>query len=232
MVGARARLAALGAATAVLAACNAGAPHKTVTVTVAAPDPGAGSSSAGSRAGSPTASISATQATSPSAATSPLTRLPGDCASLLPHFTVTQAIGRPDLAGTDAFVVGQPEKDIGRIAYLNCRYGVTGRGTSATTAIEIGISLYSTPLQAQARIGATVDDYTTHGATTGDTTVEGRPAKILTGGSGAGYEQLLLVVASAQRTVAVSVDATVAQGEKAAQDAAALAALALRRTGG
>lgn len=145
---------------------------------------------------------------------------------------MSEAIGGASLAGTTAFVVGQPEPDIGRVAYLNCRYGVTGTGTAATPKIEIGISLYDSAAHATARITATVDDYTAHGATATDTTVDSLTATMLTGGVGAGYDVPLLVVASGQRTVAVSVASSVATGDKAVSDATALANLALHRTGG
>ena len=56
------------------------------------------------------------------------------------------------------------------------------------------------------------------------------PGKMLTGGVGVGYDVPLLVVASGQRTVAVSVARTVAAGAKAVSDATAVAALALKRT--
>jgi hypothetical protein len=134
--------------------------------------------------------------------------------------------------GTDAFVVGKAEPTIGRIGYLNCRYGVTGRGAAARPAIEVGISLYRTAAQAAARIPATVDDYSAHGATASDVTVTGLPAQLLTGGTGDGYDVPLLVVASGQRTVAVSVDSTVATGSKAKADAIAITRLALDRTSG
>jgi hypothetical protein len=161
-----------------------------------------------------------------------LTRFPGTCDDLLPDGDVIAALGGKELPGTDAFVVGLPEKDIGRIGYLNCRYGVTGNGAAATPKVEIGVSLYGTPTQASRRIKATVDDYTNHGATSTAVTVDGRPGTLLTGGSGAGYGEPLLVAAAGQRTVAVNLAAAVATGATAAKDATALAALALQRTDG
>lgn len=157
-----------------------------------------------------------------------LTKLPGTCASLLPDTVVFQAIGVRTLSGNDAFVVGQPEADIGRIGYLNCRYGVT----AATPKIEVGISLYKTAAQASTRLKATVSDYGAHGATSTQLTVDGQPATLLTGGTGSGYEVPLLVVASGQRTVAVNVASSVATGAKATRDASSIATLALKNTGG
>jgi hypothetical protein len=201
-----------------LAACSSGKPTRVVTITTTPTTPaGAGTGSVTSK---------------PSHPVTRRTKLSGTCESLLPDYTVTQALGRGPISGTDAFVVGKPEPDIGRIGYLNCRYGVTGKGASATPKIEIGISLYATPAKAAVRIPATVDDYTAHGATATDTTVGGHPAKLVTGGAGAGYDVPLLVVASGQRTVAVSISTAVATGAAVAGDARKLAALALRRTGG
>lgn len=161
-----------------------------------------------------------------------MTKLSGTCDTLLPDSSINAVIGGPPLAGIDSFVVGRPEPTIGRLAYLNCRYGVTGTGANAKAKVEIGISLYSSADKASSRVAATVDDYTAHGASGQQSTVDGQSATMLTGGVGAGYEDPLLVVASGQRTVAVNVAASVASGQKATDDAASLATLALKGTGG
>ena len=210
----------------VLLACSSSKPGATVTVTVPASRASSGlaaaSTSPGSGATSTPASPTATH----------LRKLNGTCDTLLPGFSITQALGGRTLAGATAFVVGQPEPTIGRIGYLNCRYGVTGRGAAANAKLEIGLSLYSTAARATARVGATVDDYTAHGATAADTKVAGRSGTMLTGGAGTGYDVPLLVVASGQRTVAVNVARTLATGAKATSAAVAVAALALNRSGG
>lgn len=159
-----------------------------------------------------------------------MTDFKGTCDTLLPDSPVYDALGVDSLPGKDAFVVGKPESSINRLAYLNCRYGVTGTGGAAPPGVEIGISLYATADAAASRITATVDDYTAHGASSTDATVEQLPATMLTGGVGDDYALPTLVVASGQRTVAVSVAGSVAKGAKAVHDATALAALALRRT--
>lgn len=212
-----------------LAACTSSKPGPTITVTKTATPASSPSGSAPSSAtSSATSSGTNTSATaSPSAGHQ--TGIAGTCDTLLADGTVYSAIGIATLPGHDAFVVGQPEPDIGRLAYLNCRYGVTG--TAQTPAIEIGVSLYASAAQATTRIGATVADYTAHGASESDVAVSGQPAKLLTGGVGDGYAVPLLVVADGQRTVAVGVAASVGTGAKAAHDATALAALALDRTG-
>lgn len=206
---------------ALLASCTSGKPTRYVTVTAAPRTP--------SSPATTTPSGSATTSGSPTPTAAQLTKLNGTCDTLLPDASVFDAIGA-SLPGTHAFVVGKPEPDIGRIGYLNCRYGVTGTGAAATPAIEIGVSLYATDAKAAARITATVDDYTAHGATGSAVKVGGVSATMLTGGAGDGYAVPLLVVSSGQRTVAVSIADSVAAGRKAVTDATALAGLTLDRT--
>jgi hypothetical protein len=218
---------AVAAALASLPACTAGGskPGKTVTVTVHRSTPPA----------SPTSPARSTTTSPPSSSPAPpvdQTRLPGTCDTLLPDATVFRAAGVTTLAGVDAFVVGQPEADIGRVGYLNCRYGVTGSGDAAVPKIEIGVSLYHSPAQATARVRATVADYVGHAASAAPVSVSGRPGFMLTGGAGVGYTAPSLVVASGQRTFAVSIATAVATGAKAVTAATAVASLAVARTGG
>ena len=58
----------------------------------------------------------------------PPRRSHGSCASDLPELAVLNALDRNTLPGDTAFVVGAPEKSIGRLTYLNCRYGVAREG--------------------------------------------------------------------------------------------------------
>jgi hypothetical protein len=220
------RFLASAAVLGVVAACSSGKPQRVVTVTVP-PSPRTSASTGASTTG--TGTSTASPSTTPGRR---LTKLSGTCDTLLPDTSVSAVIGGPPLAGVDAFIVGRPEPSIGRIAYLNCRYGVTGAGATAKAKIEIGISLYSSADKAASRVAATVDDYTAHAASGQPTTVDGQSATMLTGGVGAGYEDPLLVVASGQRTVAVNVAPSVASGQKATDDAASLATLALKGTGG
>lgn len=222
------RAAACTAVLGVLAACGSGSSGGAVTATVTV-TPTASAATPTSGAAS-LAEPDRTAAASPTA--THLTRFKGTCETLLPDAAVTNALGGKPLAGTDSFVVGEPDKVISRLAYLNCRYGVTGTGGKATPKVEIGISLYATPDDAAARLTATADDYAAHGATSTDATVDGLPAMLLSGGAGAGYDLPLLVVASGQRTVAVSVAASVARGDQIAKVTGDLAALALQSTSG
>jgi hypothetical protein len=155
-------------------------------------------------------------------------KLSGNCDSLLPQVDVEQTMG-VRFAGKTAFVVGVPEKNIGRLGYLNCRYGLSG-SAAATPATEIGVSLYETPQQAQKRLAGTIDDYRSHGATQTPATVSGVEGTLLVGGSGAGYDVPLLVVASGQRTVAVSVVDQLLAPSKRGAVMAKVAALAMQRT--
>lgn len=160
------------------------------------------------------------------------TKLPGTCYDLLSDGDVAAAIHVARFGGADAFVVGVPEADIGRIGYLNCRYGVTGRGAAATAKVEIGVSLYRTPELAAKRIKATIDDYGAHGARSAPVKVGALTGTQLTGGAGSGYNFPLLVVGSGQRTVAVDIAPSFASGAKETADAIVLANLALQRTSG
>jgi hypothetical protein len=156
-------------------------------------------------------------------------KLRGTCESLLPVFDVQDALG-VDLAGRTSFVVGVAERDIGRLAYLNCRYGL-GRASTAVPKVEIGVSLYNTPAQATKRANGTVADYVDHGAAQTSVTVSGHEGSILVG-SGKGYDVPLLVVASGQRTIAISVPSQVVPTARRTASLSKLAQLALDRTGG
>lgn len=211
-------IAAIGFALAAATACAtqpAGKPTATVTVTrhPSAPTatPSTGTSSPSN--GSPTPSAMPTA-------------LPGTCDTLLPLPVVADALGH-SVPGQTAFVVGVAEADIGRLSYLNCRYGLTG--AQAPPKIEIGISLYRSADDAAQRIPATVDDFTAHGATAAAVTVDGVPGQLLLGGSGTGYGPTI-VLASGQRTVAVTLAPNASADPR--KDLTALAALALKRTGG
>lgn len=209
---------------ALLAACSSATPGHVVTVTTTRTPTATSSAPATSTApASPAGS-----AHSPSETR--MTELPGTCDSLLDDSAVFSAAGVKSLPGENAFVVGKPDPGIHRLGYINCRYGVTGKGADAKPAIEIGVSLYATNGQAAQRIIATVDDYIAHGASTSTTQVLGQRARVLTGGVGAGYNVPTLVVADGQRTVAVSIDTSVAPASKVTGPAAAIANLALRRT--
>jgi hypothetical protein len=222
---------ALAACGLLLAACStAHHPARVVTVTVSRSNPAPSpSSSSASASASSTSTASAGAGPSGQAQPGSVTKLAGTCDSALPDYTVEHALGDVSLPGKHVFVVGKPARDIGRLAYLNCRYGVTS-DAPATPKIEIGVSLYATRTDAATRISATVDDYTAHGATSADTTVAGSPATMLTGGTGPGYTVPLLVVASGQRTVAVSIDPSLANAAKITADAVQLAKVALQRT--
>ena len=162
-----------------------------------------------------------------------MTRFAGNCYSLLSLYDVQQAVGH-QIAGKTAFVVGVPDKNVGRIAYLNCRYGIPAAapGVSATPKIEIGVALYDTPAQAQQRLTGTIQDYVANGATSAQVSVAGQPGVILTGGSGTGYTVPLLVAASGQRTVAVSLYDSATPAAQRTRILSALATLALNSTGG
>ena len=192
------------------------APPSTVTVTATA-------------SSSPPPSTSTPSSASPSPTAAQAKKLPGTCDSLLPRVDVEGAVGG-QLTGRQSFVVGVPEKNIGRLAYINCRYGMA-KAANSQPKVEIGVSLYGSAAQAQKRLDGTVADYLDHGAAQRKVTVSGLDATILAG-SQAGYTVPLLVLASGQRTVAVSVIPTIATAANRETVMAKVVELALQRTAG
>jgi hypothetical protein len=156
------------------------------------------------------------------------TKLRGTCDTLLPQVEVEDLMGT-HFVGKNAYVVGVPEKNIGRLAYINCRYGLGVSGKGAPS-VEVGISLYKSPAQAQKRLDGTVQDYRDHGATPASATVAGGEATMLGGGMAGGYDVPLLVVGADQRTVAVSVAPNLLAAGQRQAAMEKLAALALQRT--
>jgi hypothetical protein len=156
-------------------------------------------------------------------------KLPGGCEKLLPTGAVIDALGRK-VGGRTAFVVGVPDPTIGRVGYINCRYGVP-KQQAASPKIEIGVSLYKTAKKAAARLQPTIDDYTQHAAKAAKATVAGYPATVLTGGAGTGYGPTV-VLALGQRTIAVSLSPHASAATTVHRDLIALAALAAHRTSG
>lgn len=172
---------------------------------------------------SATVTPSATSATPSVTATKPAS-FNGTCDDLLPVSTLDDALGRP-IIGQTAFIVGVPEPNIGRLAYLNCRYGITkvtvAKKVTTATKIEIGISLYGTSAHAASRVSGTVEDYRSHGAAPTVTAVGQYSGTTLIG-----YGDPTLVVAAGPRTVAVTMSAKlVATGQSSALAALAKAAL-------
>lgn len=180
---------------------------------------------------SPSRSASGSGAASSSASAPPavMRKLPGDCDSLLPQIDVEDSLGMR-LGGHTSFIVGVPEKNIGRLSYLNCRYG-TADAAGHSPKVEIGVSLYSTPGQAERRAEGTIEDYREHGARQSKVTVAGQDAILLIS-TQHDYNVPLLVVTSGQRTVAVSVPTNVLPESKRVSGMSKLAALVLSRTAG
>jgi hypothetical protein len=222
--GAIGRLLAIGMLlVAALAACTkAPASSSTRTVTITA---------SGAASGSSSASASASPSPSPTQPATPMTKFSGTCYSLLTLYDVQRTAGYP-IGGKTAFVVGVPDKTLGRLTYLNCRYGLpaTPPGGSATPQIEINVALYGTAADAAKRAASTVSDYVANGATPAQVTIADNPGTILVGGTGAGYSVPLLVASSGQRTVAVSLNKGGLPSTRRTQILSDLGALALTNT--
>jgi hypothetical protein len=93
-----------------------------------------------------------------------MTKFSGNCYALLTLYDVQRTAGYT-IGGKTAFIVGVPDKSIGRLSYLNCRYGVPAAPKGATPQIEMTVALYGTSAQAEKRAAGTVSDYVANGAT-------------------------------------------------------------------
>ncbi|HEY2042781.1 MAG TPA: hypothetical protein VGH11_08895 [Jatrophihabitans sp.] len=120
----------------------------------------------------------------------------------MPVTAVSDSLGRP-VIGQTSFIVGIPEPNIGRLARLDCQYGLAAKvkGKPAPQPqVEISISLYDTTPRASGRVQSTIDDYQSHGARPSDVAVGQFPGTIL-----GGYGQPTIVVAAGPRTIAITV---------------------------
>jgi hypothetical protein len=174
-------------------------------------------------------STSASASPSTTAAPRPVTKLTATCDSVMPLLDLQDALD-VDIAGKTSFVVGLPDRGIGRLAYINCRYGLVG-GATAVPKVEIGVSLYNSAAQAAKRLDGTIADYVDHGATRTPITVSGHDGSILVG-SAPGYDVPLLVVASGQRTIAVSVISRLAPTSARSERLGKIGGLVVDRSGG
>lgn len=159
----------------------------------------------------PTASVTS-GSTSPSASPSPtVTGLTSTCEDALTATEVNTAAGQP-IIGRTSFVVGEADASIGRLAYINCRYGLpettpAAGAAAAVPGVEIGVSLYDSAKRATDRVASTVDDYSSSGSRAESVRVGTVDGTVLVGGG-----PPTLVVADGERTVAVSVSRTVSTG--------------------
>lgn len=189
--------------------------------------PNASGSISASGSASSSAAASKTAPATPRATAKVEPSLGGRCEDLLPLGVVNIALRRV-IVGRTAFVLGVPEPQIGRLIYLNCRYGLSApvKGRPAPVPpVEIGLSLYSSAAQASRRLQGTIDDYLSHGAADKGVRVGQVSGTVLTG-----YGLPTLVAAAGPRTVAVTVSpkllargstAELASLAKAALDASA-----------
>jgi hypothetical protein len=186
---------------------------------------GGGSSSAGtsSSAHASSSPASSTASASPTATAKLEPSLGGRCEDLLPVSVVNIALRRV-IVGRTADILGVAEPQIGRLVYLNCRYGLAApvKGKPAPVPqVEIGLSLYSSTAQASRRLQGTIDDYLAHGAADRGVRVGQVSGTVLTG-----YGLPTLVAAAGPRTVAVTVSPKlVARGSTAELASLAKAAL-------
>jgi hypothetical protein len=157
----------------------------------------------------PASSGSGGLSASPTPSGSPLS---GDCGSIMPVSAVNQVMGG-QVTGDTSFIIGEPDTSIDRISYLNCRYGLpatpapagsgpaaSASGPAPTPQVEIGISAYGSAASAQSRVQGTIEAYLQTGATQKNV-----PVGALTGVELVGSGDPTIVVASGNKTVAVTV---------------------------
>jgi hypothetical protein len=174
---------------------------------------GCGKAAKKSPSSSPVPTSTSAAPSSSSASATPSSTEPaslgGRCDTLLPVSAVDDALGRP-VIGKTSDILGVAEPNIGRLTYLNCRYGIgaTVKGKPVPAPqVEIGISLYKSVAQAAQRVQGTVEDYRSHGSTQQAAAAGTYPGTVLIG-----YGAPTIVVAAGPRTVAVTVLASLIAG--------------------
>lgn len=131
-----------------------------------------------------TTSVAATTAR-PTPAPAPAA-LPDNCGALLPVTELDAALGT-GLPGSVSYVRGEPIAGIGRTDRITCGYGIViGEDASPLPPLlEISVASYTDDAAAADRIGVTTVDRQSAGDRVEDTEVEGLPAVLLTGVTGA-----------------------------------------------
>ena len=182
----------------------------------------------------PSASVPVTPSASRPAGT-PTRRqlsLGGSCDSLLPLAQIWQSSGLT-FAGLTRFVVGVPKPNIGRLAYLNCRYGIPPQhGANADGAADRDRDQPVPHTRAGPGAGPRhrlrLPLQQRHRSHPDRRRTARRPAQQR---GRAGYDAPLLVLAAGQRTIAVSIAGRAGTSATRWRAMAALTALALARTG-
>jgi hypothetical protein len=204
-----------------MAACSSGAKP---------PSPTSSSASSTATLSAPSSASPSTSSASSGAAGQQ--SLGGECSTILSLSAVELSLGRR-VVGRTAFVVNLPDRKIGLLARVNCRYGIgkavkrNRRTVVPPPLVEVSVSLYATENQASGRVAATVAAWRDSGARQTAVPMGQDTATLLTG-----YGQPLLVVAHRQRTVAVTVAAALMKGRNPAAVMSDIAAKALRNSSG
>jgi hypothetical protein len=212
-------------AVSVLAGCTKSSPDQPASPTGAGGSSVVGSSTATATGSTPAPSSTAAPTPTPTATRA--ASLGGVCDDLLPVSRIDGAVGKAVL-GSTSFIVGVPEANIGRLAYLNCRYGLSKRVAGKPTPIpkvELGVSLYKTATQAAARVQATMDDYRSNNAVPTPVTIGQYAGTILVG-----YGAPTLVIGAGPRTVAVTISTKLLGPAPTAKALINVATLALSAT--
>lgn len=148
--------------------------------------------------------------TPPSSASAPAgdKPIPKTCGGLATITEVTDILGAA-VTGQTLPIVGVPEPKIGRVARIDCYYGVPDGKAVADAVVAIGLANYSDEAAAKRRMSSTVDAEREAGAKASDVPVGSDRGVLLTGA------KRTLVAVRGKNTIVVAVLAELVPDERA-----------------
>jgi hypothetical protein len=146
---------------------------------------------------------------------------PKACTGVAAAADVDKIVGHP-LGGSANQVVGVPVTSIGRTARLDCYYGIPANQSLTAAVLTIGVSTYSDPQSAQARVTSTVNDARSAGSQVSTVKIDGRPATLMIS-----QQNQALALSVGTRTVLVTANTGVLPKGDDTQQLTALANLGL-----
>ena len=140
------------------------------------------------------------------------TTAPTACTGVAAAADVDKIVGHA-LGGSVNQVIGVPVTSIGRTARLDCYYGIPAGQALTAAVLTIGVSTYSDPQSAQARITSTVNAARGTNSQVSTLKVNGSPATLMIG-----QQNQALAMAVGTRTVIVTANTGVLpKGDDSAQ---------------
>lgn len=142
---------------------------------------------------------------STSTAPPPITRgnrpVPKTCAAVVSRQEVEIQVGK-QLTGDSQEIVGVPEPSIGRVARLDCYYGIPSGKARGSASVMIGIASYKDASSAQQRLVSSVQALQASGARATNVPVGPDKGVLLSGGQD--KNMLTLVVAHGSTSVVIN----------------------------